>query len=132
MQDWLCLSYVKLIILPIYAFYRRYFDCACARCSSKDELGTHLSSLLCDVCKDGDGGNSGGIMLCDSPLDAQSGLTCQSCGIQKPQNLIDQLESDLESRLEDIKSDKNLLAEALSSYRGLLHPNHYLIVAMER
>ena len=117
-----------------YAFYRRYFDCACARCASKDELGTHLSSLLCDVCKDGDGdGNSsGGIMLCDSPLDAQSGLTCQSCGIQKPQNLIDQLESDLESRLEDIKSDKNLLAEALSSYRGLLHPNHYLIVAMER
>ena len=71
-------------------------------------------------------------MLYDSPLDPQSGLTCQSCGIQKPQNVIDQLESDLESRLEAIKSDKNLLLEALSSHSRLLHPNHYLMIAMER
>ena len=86
-----------------------------------------MSTLLHTIEEDGKG-----TILADNPLDFQSGLTCQSCGIQKPQTAIAQLESDLESRLEAIKSDKDLLLEALSTYASTLHHNHYLMVAMKR
>ena len=31
----------------------KFFDCTCQRCGDASELGTHLSSLVCQVCPDG-------------------------------------------------------------------------------
>ena len=30
-----------------------YFDCCCARCSDTTELGSHMSSLVCGRCRQG-------------------------------------------------------------------------------
>merc|ERR1719402_1537503 len=32
-----------------------FFQCACARCSDPTELGTNLSSLVCEKCEEGQG-----------------------------------------------------------------------------
>ena len=112
-----------MYLLSMYLFCR-YFDCSCLRCEDATEFGTNLSSILCEKCQ--------GTMLYDRSLENQSGLTCQSCGAQKSNNEISQLEFDLEAYLENIKTDQNLLQETLSMHSSILHPTHYLMVAMKR
>ena len=43
------------VLSPDSALCRKYwyFDCCCARCSDTTELGSHMSSLVCGRCRQG-------------------------------------------------------------------------------
>lgn len=48
-----------------------FFTCLCERCSSKDELGTHCSTLICKGCL--------GNLLPVCPADIKSDYKCSAC-----------------------------------------------------
>ena len=50
-----------------------YFDCECPRCGDPSELGSHLSTLLCQDC--------GSLLLPSHPLHHNSPWTCSSCSL---------------------------------------------------
>lgn len=49
----------------------KFFDCVCARCSDPTELGTYLSAIKCQQCKDG-------LLLSSAPLLADATWHCNS------------------------------------------------------
>merc|ERR1711923_17945 len=56
----------------------KYFDCACARCSDPTELGSHFSSLVCQLV------SCGGLMLSTNSLDREATWRCGECGVERP------------------------------------------------
>ena len=52
-----------------------FFDCACLRCQSSNDLGTYISSPKCTQCK-------GEKIAPKSPLDHQTDWACESCSSQ--------------------------------------------------
>ena len=81
----------------------KYFSCACKRCSSPTELGSHFSSILCQC--------QGTVTPTDS-LDEESDWKCSSCGrsvgFSEVKGLVIKLEEEVSSSEVTIKGSLSL------------------------
>jgi len=103
-----------------------YFSCQCVRCSDSTELGTHLSSTRCKVCRDG-------LCVKRDPLDCQSDWVCQVCGNTELGDTIVQKVDKIEEEIFEVnKDDTEKLEELIAKYSNhdLLHPQHYLVIEL--
>ena len=122
-----------------------YFDCSCERCRDPSELGTNVSSVLCEACEEG-------YLLPRDPLDTYSDWPCTKCDfyleveqeqfdiptiytlcfeVPDLERKIDQLEEELNflSSKKDLRRLESFISELSSK---VLHPQHYLLLIARR
>jgi hypothetical protein len=105
----------------------KYFDCRCERCVSPSELGTHLSSLVCQDC------DEGFLVLKDPPSNETWICNNKTCFIETNGREIDGQLSTLEDEIDEILYEQSgstkidiiedLLFITLNKF---LHKNHFL------
>lgn len=111
----------------------KFFECYCRRCSDPTELNTFVSALLCPKCKTG-------CVLPNDPLNFDSSWSCYnttkeniSCpgytiSSKSVRLLIDRINQ--EYMIIDC-NDVISLEFFLKKYRNVLHPNHYICLAIK-
>jgi len=104
-----------------------YFSCRCARCSDPSEMGTHMSSVRCQV------PGCPGLVAPLQPLVEDSPWTCSTCPIQYSSTQVDGLLVGLEEEVGVVNTmDIDGLEEALHRFSShpVLHHNHFLVVEL--
>ncbi|KAK6616972.1 hypothetical protein RUM44_005329 [Polyplax serrata] len=103
----------------------KFFSCDCKRCSDPTELGTYVSAMKCQKCRNG-------FLLPENPLDDESSWTC---GTSKCKSIVDvsqliptmnQFYAELDSiNGNDIKGYEAFLKKC----QNIFHENHYLCLS---
>ncbi|XP_060848787.1 SET domain-containing protein SmydA-8-like [Rhopalosiphum padi] len=101
----------------------KYFKCKCKRCSDPTELGTHLSTIVCNVknfCK--------GNLTPIDPLDDSTKWECDRCPTTVSSDNIDAILIELNHIVDKALQNPsiNSLENALSKLKMRVHSNHYL------
>lgn len=103
-----------------------YFDCCCSRCGDSTELGTNMSSVICNRCRQG-------FLIKTRPLDYESPWRCDNnnCETEVDTETVDTEVDKLEAMSQGVDmGDVDQLEELL--YRlgdgTILHPSHYIIL----
>ncbi|KAF5304563.1 hypothetical protein FQA39_LY09614 [Lamprigera yunnana] len=109
------------IIRRQYLKDSKYFNCTCIRCADSTEMGTHMSSLICDKCNIG-------ILSPSAPLD-DGDWKCGKC-----ENFITNV--DVKNLFETIQNEidaanGSTLEELLQKYIGILHPHNSYIISIK-
>jgi len=105
-----------------------YFDCCCPRCSDPTELGSHASSLLCQVCKCDDA-----LFLSTNAANAFSAWACTKCNLTMTSQEVMDVENRIATEMQGINNTAIEDFESFLSNAGReLHPNHYLMVLLKR
>jgi len=107
-----------------------YFSCTCPRCSDPTELGSHLSSLVCQKCPPGEG-----VLTQVSPLSKDSPWKCSvhQCLVTKEN--VTSMCRDLKDyifRQEASEGGVARLEEVLIELSQFLHPHHNLMMIIKR
>ncbi|XP_064097943.1 SET domain-containing protein SmydA-8-like [Macrobrachium nipponense] len=99
----------------------KFFLCSCRRCSDPRELGTDLSTLLCNEC--------GGHVLSLDPLDMNATWACQKCNNTIPGRNVFWGDQQLYKELRSFdQSSAKPLEEFLDHYQKALHPKHRFFI----
>jgi len=106
-----------------------HFVCLCARCKDPTELGSMMSAVKCDFCKDkGDEG----FLLPKLPTVIGSPWSCSNCkktvGVIKIQTKIKQALDEI-AKYRD--NDNDALLSVVTNLEKQLHHNHYLILGVK-
>nr|XP_023028005.1 protein msta-like [Leptinotarsa decemlineata] len=113
-----------------HLFDNKFFECFCERCSDPTEMGSYSGALICPKCKTG-------LVLCDNPLDQESSWSCndvsKSCpGYTITSRSMKLLLNRISQEVEQIDcNDINAMELFLDKYRNVLHPTHYLCLAVK-
>ena len=104
----------------------KFFDCLCQRCRDPTELGTHMSSLICQTCPTG-------FVFPDDPLDEKSCWSCsKNCGFRIEPDCLQVMINGINSQAEDLNYDDFAgLEEFIIRWSRFLHPNNAIIVAIK-
>ncbi|XP_050298611.1 SET domain-containing protein SmydA-8-like [Anthonomus grandis grandis] len=108
----------------------KFFECRCKRCADPTELGTYTGALICPKCDNG-------LVLCDNPLNFDSTWSCIYSGKQCPgyvisANSMKLLLNRISQEADQIDSnDIKAMEHFLQKYRNVLHPTHYLCLAIK-
>ncbi|XP_023334833.1 uncharacterized protein LOC111706243 [Eurytemora carolleeae] len=103
-----------------------FFDCQCKRCRDVTELGTHMSSIRCNIC-------SGGFLSPEHSFLDDSPWCCDSCTNKWDKNKVTELMDTLEEDNQNLDTSRvEDLEEAVFKYgeQTQLHQNHYLVVEL--
>ena len=99
------------------------FWCSCQRCSSRDELGAEMSTLLC---------HCGGAVRPVQPTDQEAQYICDSCQALTPVEEVTRLETKMKDELEECyRDDSQALEEVMARYEGRFHPQHWLMLIIK-
>ncbi|XP_026322736.1 SET domain-containing protein SmydA-8-like [Hyposmocoma kahamanoa] len=101
----------------------KFFECACARCADRTELGTSAGAFRCPKC--------GGRVLAGAPLDAAAAWACAAaCGYAMPARAVEMLLKRLTDEYEAVDASDVVGFESfLHKYRNVLYPSHYLCLS---
>lgn len=101
----------------------KYFRCHCKRCCDPTELGTHLSSVKCQLCLNG---------LMIAIVDNPSEWCCQSCDGRIDATHIQRLLRDARSTADHTNYNIDDVETFIQNYETKLNPNHYIIIEMKQ
>ncbi|KAK9505398.1 hypothetical protein O3M35_009467 [Rhynocoris fuscipes] len=102
----------------------KFFNCICKRCSDATELGTFISAVKCQICKNG-------YLLPIDPLNKNSIWQC-SCGDEKTEEIISLYIKKVSDEVEKVKNKSITEMEAfLKMFSSKFHPNHYLLITIK-
>uniref|UniRef100_A0A0K2U0Z5 SET domain-containing protein n=1 Tax=Lepeophtheirus salmonis TaxID=72036 RepID=A0A0K2U0Z5_LEPSM len=102
-----------------------FFDCICDRCLDATELGSHLSSHLCEFC--------GEILLPSDPLIMDSNYVCPSGHSKSSEEILSfEHKVTLEMKENITKNDLESFYKLLNKYSANLHATHYLMILLKR
>ncbi|XP_055840243.1 SET domain-containing protein SmydA-8 [Episyrphus balteatus] len=99
----------------------KYFFCNCARCVDPTELGSHMSSLVCNACPD-----KGFI------LHKEKNWSCQKCGFTMTAENVDGILSRSKEEILLAKDDIRKYENLIEKFYKVFHPNHYLIIDLKQ
>ncbi|CAG7822316.1 unnamed protein product, partial [Allacma fusca] len=103
----------------------KYFECSCNRCKDPTELGTHLSSLMCQKCKKGAVSQ---IAEWVNPPTYKWG--CDRCVFKMENRDVEILVNKYSSKatnLKGIETQENFLTEC----KSIFHTNHYIVLGVK-
>lgn len=109
----------------------KYFECECSVCKDPYELGSHLSTIKCPRCKEGNVGAQNPLRA--KPYERNSKWQCDKCRrtyggyliratLNISQTLIDDCD---ESNIKDLEALVKKLSQSF-------HPNHFLLLALKQ
>ncbi|XP_076056980.1 SET domain-containing protein SmydA-8-like [Oratosquilla oratoria] len=101
----------------------KYFECSCQRCRDPTEMGTHLSSLRCELCKDGLLQLQG--LGKENAEEPQKLWVCSSCKTSKPTGEVDDLLKEIGERLVNLRGSLKASEVFLKDTAKVLSENHY-------
>ena len=104
----------------------KFFDCLCRRCRDPTELGTHLSSLVCQKC-------FRSFVVPEDPIKSDSHWVClDGCGLVVDADFIEQLLDGLQRQADCLNYDDFSGLEAFTDcWSHLLHPNNSILIAVK-
>ena len=97
-----------------------YFDCECARCQDPSELGSHLSTLVCEGC--------GELLLPSHPLHHNSPWSCSSCSLSISSHQAMARCVRMYRALLSCPPSHQHLATLLAGLQTVAHPQHYVLL----
>lgn len=100
----------------------KYFLCKCARCEDPTELGTHLSSLKCQQCKNG--------ILVQNKNEAL--WKCLTNGCNETNENIELILRNIRYHVNRIGPFIDEIEAFLARYSDILHSNHYIFIEMKQ
>lgn len=104
----------------------KYFVCHCARCTDPTELGTHLSSVLCQRCK---AQQRDAYIVHHHDTDQWKCTDCHTItGSSSIQQVLGMARLDVYSTGMDVTKQEDFI----ETYSKLLSPNHYLVLEMKQ
>uniref|UniRef100_A0A0K2T923 Protein msta n=1 Tax=Lepeophtheirus salmonis TaxID=72036 RepID=A0A0K2T923_LEPSM len=104
----------------IELYYGKYFSCECKRCLDPTEMGSYISALKCQNCKEG-------LILSESPLDLNSAWSCRHCSFVL--NGVPLLERNVRMEMESIpKTDFRGLELFIEKYSDTFGSSHSFIL----
>nr|CAD7204897.1 unnamed protein product [Timema douglasi] len=107
----------------------RCFDCTCARCSDRTELGTHAGAISCAVCKRSGKDSK---VLSTAPLDSAAVWRCESCPHSIPGRQMAWGNDAVRQEMEAVdKRRSEALEEFLEKYGGALHSTNSHILEVK-
>lgn len=96
----------------------KFFLCECPRCSDATELGTQLSTLVCDACGKGS-------ILSKEPLNIDGVWACSNCPNVLSSKQVRWGDAVLFRELRELdKSSPTKIESFLEKYKKALHPQH--------
>jgi len=105
-----------------------FFDCNCERCQDPTELGSHVSSILCQDCSD-----PIATLLSSNVNEPTAEWKCTACKSNVSSEMVSEIENKIATELQEIKNgDINKFEEFLEKSSLKLHPKHYLILMIKR
>lgn len=122
-------TYTRLIWSTISRSYHllrtKHFHCKCFRCSDPTELGSYMSSFLCETCH--------GYLVSMEPLKASSSWICTRCNETIPAKKIGLLMSVLGARIKNFKDDdvEEKLDFIDKKLTKIVAPNNQVIVELK-
>ncbi|XP_017465316.1 PREDICTED: uncharacterized protein LOC108358464 [Rhagoletis zephyria] len=102
-------------------------ECTCERCSDPLELGTHMSSLKCQIC-------AAGFVVCSgSSSSKRSGeWQCNSCAATMATHEVKQLLVEVGESLLETNSELLAYECLLEKYGARFHQNHFVLVEIKQ
>lgn len=105
-----------------------FFDCNCERCQDPTELGSHVSSILCQNCSD-----PTATLLSSNIIEPTAEWKCTACKSSVSSEVVFEMENKIATELQEIKcGDINKFEEFLKKSSLKLHSKHYLILMIKR
>jgi len=101
------------------------FECACARCTDRTELGQMFSAHLCEAC-------SGPVLPEDSNLYCPI-WRCEECSKETTASDIEAIETEIEQDMFDtFETDTAKYRVLIDKWSNKIHPNHYQLLLMKK
>jgi len=105
-----------------------FFNCTCERCLDCSELGSHVSTLLCQVCKQFDA-----VLLSKDITSLSAMWSCTKCKNEIGPDEINEIESRITTQLQQRENKNVLYCEKILEDAGVfLHRHHYLMLLLKR
>jgi len=105
-----------------------FFECSCPRCSDPTELGSQISSLLCQVCNLTDS-----LVTSNDASDSQALWSCNKCAANLTAEEVHNIENRIALKMQLIKhSNVEEFEEMLKNAGKELHENHFLMILLKR
>ncbi|XP_061391829.1 SET domain-containing protein SmydA-8-like [Musca vetustissima] len=103
----------------------KYFHCVCARCEDPTELGSHMSTLICNKCATNK--QEGFIMKIDAKT-----WKCSNCHHCLKNEQVETILEKVKEEVFHAQDDIRHLEYLLTKLPTLLHKNHYIIVDVKQ
>ncbi|XP_023328599.1 protein msta isoform X2 [Eurytemora carolleeae] len=105
-----------------------FFDCSCSRCSDPTELGSHASTLLCQVCLSPDA-----LLLSKDVLDPVAPWYCTKCDLQIRADEVNDIENRIATDMQKIETTSLAGFETMLETAGTeLHHNPNLVIFLNK